>query len=40
LASTTAYQAKVASWNARQAERKPRGKKAQTAADFFNFLGI
>jgi len=40
LASTSAYQAKVAAWNARQAERKQRGKKAQTAADFFNFLGI
>jgi Fe-S-cluster containining protein len=40
LASTVAYQAKVATWNARQVERKQRGKKAQTAADFFNFLGI
>ncbi len=40
LASTSAYQAKVATWNARQAERKQRGKKAQTAADFFSFLGI
>ena len=40
VAATAAYQAKVASWNARQAERKRRGRKAQTAADFFAFLGI
>ena len=40
IAATNAYQAKVASWNARQAERKRSGKKPQSAADFFDFLGI
>ena len=40
LSATSAYQAKVARWNARQAERKNDGKKAQTAADFFSFLGV
>lgn len=40
LAATTAYQAKVASWNARQAERKRSGKKAESASAFFGFLGI
>ena len=40
LAATSAYQAKVARWNARQNDRKSRGKEAQTAADFFAFLGI
>ena len=40
LSATSSYQAKVARWNARQAERKNRGKSTQTAADFFTFLGI
>jgi Fe-S-cluster containining protein len=40
LSSTAAYQQKVATWNARQAERKRRGHPAQTAADFFSFLDI
>jgi Fe-S-cluster containining protein len=40
LAATSAYQAKVATWNSRQAERRRRGKTIQTAADFFEFLGI
>ena len=40
LAATRAYQEKVARWNARQSERKNLGKKAETAADFFAFLGI
>ncbi len=40
-ASTTlSYQAKVAKWNERQAERKKSGRKAQSAADFFEFLGV
>ncbi len=39
-AATRAYQDKVATWNTLQAERKRRGRKAQTAADFFEFLGI
>jgi len=38
--ATRSYQEKVASWNARQAERKKRGRKPQTAADFFDFLGL
>jgi Fe-S-cluster containining protein len=38
--ATRAYQAKVATWNTLQAARKRRGRKAQTAADFFEFLGI
>jgi len=40
LAATSAYQAKVARWNARQAERKQLGRRAQTASEFFEFLGI
>jgi len=40
LAATAAYQKKVARWNARQSERKDRGKKAETAADFLAFLGV
>jgi Fe-S-cluster containining protein len=39
-AATKSYQDKVATWNLRQAERKRRGRKAETAADFFEFLGI
>jgi Fe-S-cluster containining protein len=39
-AATRVYQEKVASWNAVQAERKKRGRKPQTAADFFDFLGV
>ena len=38
--ATRTYQAKVATWNARQTERKKRGRKPQTAADFFDFLGL
>ena len=38
--TTAAYQAKVADWNLRQAERKRSGKQAQTAAEFFDFLGV
>ncbi len=40
LAATDAYQAKVASWNERQAERRKRGKMVQTASEFFDFLGL
>ena len=40
LSTTNAYQAKVADWNQRQAARRQSGKKAQTAAEFFDFLGI
>jgi Fe-S-cluster containining protein len=39
-AATRAYQAKVASWNASQKERKKLGRRPQTAADFFLFLGL
>ncbi|HEY1532553.1 MAG TPA: YkgJ family cysteine cluster protein [Polyangiaceae bacterium] len=38
--ATKSYQDKVATWNARQAERKRSGRKLQTAADFFEYLGI
>ena len=40
IAATTAYQAKVATWNERQAERKRSGKQAEPASAFFEFLGI
>ena len=40
LKATSTYQSKVARWNARQTERKSRGKKVQTAREFFVFLGI
>jgi len=39
-AATRAYQAKVAKWNDAQLARKRRGLQAQTAADFFAYLGI
>ena len=39
-AATRAYQDRVAAWNTLQIERKRRGRKAQTAADFFAFLGV
>ena len=39
-AATRTYQDKVAKWNERQAERKRLGRQAQTAADFFDFLGV
>jgi len=38
--ATRVYQEKVASWNALQAKRKRSGRKAQTAAEFFEFLGL
>ena len=38
--ATRSYQAKVASWNKQQLERKRRGRQPQTAADFFEYLGI
>jgi len=38
--STHNYQAKVASWNQLQAQRKKLGKSAQTASEFFEFLGV
>jgi Fe-S-cluster containining protein len=40
LAATSAYQAKVATWNARQTERQRRGKKVENAADFLRFLDV
>ena len=40
IAATTTYQARVATWNARQAERKRAGKQAESASAFFDFLGI
>ena len=39
-AATRSYQDKVKSWNAQQLERKKRGRKPQTAADFFEYLGL
>jgi Fe-S-cluster containining protein len=38
--ATLVYQAKVARWNVHQAQRQKRGIKAQTAADFFEFIGV
>lgn len=39
-AATRSYQTKVAKWNELQLTRKRRGIQAQTAADFFAYLGI
>jgi Fe-S-cluster containining protein len=40
IAATDAYQAKVATWNQRQADRKRSGKPTESASAFFDFLGI
>ena len=39
-AATRSYQTKVAKWNELQLKRKRRGIQAQSAADFFAYLGI
>lgn len=40
LSATSAYQSKVARWNLLQKDRERQGKAAQTAREFFGFLGL